>query len=145
MKPLLLNGRVNDPAIEEAERELQKLQRAADHMESMAFQVSTTVETAKENLRPLYNALRLMFGESQPQSSNGDPRLDNLSRWDGVKKRLGGNEAELIEVLLTAGPKTNKQLMPLLKRGYTTVSTLTQKLHNMGFIVKTGDSWKLKE
>jgi DNA-binding MarR family transcriptional regulator len=74
-----------------------------------------------------------------------DPRLHSLDKWDGVKKRLGGKEAELIDVLLTSGPRTNTQLKSLLKIAYSTVAALTLRMTNMGFIKKNGDAYALKD
>lgn len=95
------------------------------------------------------------MGEYDPQNSGrqesptnapvGDSRLHSLDKWDGVKKRLGGQEAELIDVLLTSGPRTNTQLKPLLKLAYSTVCALTLKMSNMGFLTKQGNAYALKD
>jgi hypothetical protein len=77
-----------------------------------------------------------------PQS--GAP-TDRLDKWESVKKRFGGKEAELIDVLLTCGPRTNTQLKSLMKLAYSTVAALTLKMSNLGFLTRIGDAWGLKE
>lgn len=71
---------------------------------------------------------------------------DRMDKWEAVKKRLGnGNEAQLIEVLLACGPRTNTQLKSLLKLAYSTVAALTLKMSNLGFLTRVGDAWGLKD
>lgn len=92
-------------------------------------------------------ALALAAGtvEHVPLGSVSDPRLQALERWEAIKRKLGGKEAEVIDVLMHSGPRTNTQLKPLLKLAYSTVCALTQKMSNMGFLTKQGDAWALRE
>lgn len=121
------------------------------------------ITALRNSLSPLFRALRGVFGEinlvvsedaPQPQygaaaGANGRPAdddaLQNIEKWEGVKRRLGGKEAELIGVLLTCGPRTNTQLKSLLKLAYSTTAALTLKMMNLGFLTKDGDAWTLKK
>lgn len=169
----LLNGEVvqhdddRDDRIAELEQENRKLRadllRAKTETSTARLESQSAVAAItalRQSLGGLYRALRGVFGEielvlgeetavpaynsSVPQASV-DGRLHSLDKWEGVKKRLGGREAELIDVLLTSGPRTNTQLKPLMKMAYSSVCALTLKMSNMGFITKQGDAYALKE
>lgn len=167
--PLQLEGEVDDrdDTIESLQREVRRLEQELREARletvkatNASEQATTAIRALRNQLGPLYRALRAVFGEIElavgeyePQPQNGttspqasvDGRLNAMDKWEGVKKRLGGNEAELIDVLLTSGPRTNTQLKTLMKMAYSTVCALTQKMSNMGFITKQGDAYALKE
>lgn len=167
----LLSGEVVDseaerqPLLDEIERlkaDLRTMRQERDRALADGLAAKSSVEGLRDVLGPLRRAINAIYGEiaasgvnpepsaiaspSLGQVTNGtDPRLHSLDKWDGIKKRLGGTEAELIDVLLTAGPRTNTQLKSLLKLAYSTVCALTLKMSNMGFITKSGDAYKLRD
>jgi len=156
-----------DETIESLRKEVRRLEQEVRQARletvqatNASEQASTAIRALRLQLGPLHRAMRAVFGEIElavgeydPQPQNGaaaplasvDGRVHGLDKWEGVKKRLGGKEAELIDVLLTSGPRTNTQLKSLLKLAYSTVCALTQKMANMGFIAKQGDAYALKE
>lgn len=106
-------------------------------------------------LRAVFGEINLVIPEDAPYASSGataatngrpvdDDAVRNLDKWEGVKQRLGGKDSELIDILLTCGPKTNSQLAPMLKMHYSNATKVTKRLASLGFIVKQGDSWALK-
>lgn len=170
---LLLEGNVpddRDTALDDLQEENERLESEVRKLRTELIKAKAESEAAiaaitalRNTLGPLYRALRGVFGEinlvvsedaPHPQyaaaaATNGrsmdDDALRNTEKWEGVKRRLGGKEAELIDALLTCGPRTNTQLKSLLKLAYSTTAALTLKMANLGFLSKEGDAWALKK
>ena len=149
--------------VERLEQENRKLRNDLIKARADSEASIAAITALRSNLGPLYRALRGVFGEINlvvpedaplPQygtagATNGRPVDDDamrsLDKWEGVKQRLGGKDAELIDILLTCGPKTNTQLAPMLKMHYSNATKVTKRLSSLGFIVKQGDAWALKK
>ena len=103
----------------------------------------------RHQLEPLYNALRMVFGEldnagvSGVETAGPSPRVASL--WESWKSKLGGKQAEFIQALLEHGEMTAVQLKVATHTGTSTVPQVIYKLNHLGLINKQGGKYSLKE
>ena len=128
--------------IEELEQELEK---ANEKHEREVTERLAHLRKMPE-VQKLYSMLRLLFdGASVQATASPSNSTDSLGRWEKMKQKLGGKQAEIIQALLDHGPATRSQLRVITGSGMSTVDAVTAKLRDMGLIVKVGDSWKLRD
>jgi len=110
-----------------------------------------SLATLRHQLQPLYNALRMVFGELDaagvdsvtPTASGPSARVAGV--WESWKTKLGGKQAEFIQALLEHGEMTAVQLKVATHTGTSTVPQVIYKLNHLGLINKNGGKYSLKE
>ena len=147
--------------IQELETENLRLRQKNEVDELKYRSVSHAVNALRSILKPEYDVMRVLMGEidasglveepAEQHSRNGSsnstshPAVESMKRWESTAAELGGTEGEIIRMLMKTGPKTNKQLRPLIRCAYSTTAILTLKLKNMGFLEKQGNAYALKK
>lgn len=135
--------------IEQLETELLRTQ---GELRSVRAQFDLTFRTLgglRHQLEPLYNALRMVFGELDNAGVSGRETTGPSTRvagvWESWKSKLGGKQAEFIQALLEHGEMTAVQLKVATHTGTSTVPQVIYKLNHLGLINKQGGRYSLKE
>jgi hypothetical protein len=128
----------------------QELRRAKFEVQQAHHQQDIVLANLRQTLSPLYQALRGVFGELdhlQPEAE----RLNDATRagydnsaWESWKRKLGGKQAEFIQVLCDHGPMSRDQLRIVTKSGWSTVDITLGKLRQLQLVYKEGNRWTLK-
>jgi hypothetical protein len=145
-----LTGRIQNPPnpadqakrIEELEEELAASQEEVEELRE------ATLRLAKL-LTPVYRALQAAIGGDDVRITQ-DVQVDVASGdrssefWDKWKQKLGGKSAEIIDVLIGHPGMTTQSVRIAANCGFSTASTLLNKLKDMNLVRKYGGRWVLK-
>lgn len=103
----------------------------------------------KQQLEPLYNSLRALFGEIEDVgvSESAGPAINSRQGavWESWKTKLGGGTAKVIDALLLHGEMNTTQLSIATGLHRTTIPALIFKLNKASLINKNGGKFSLKE
>jgi len=157
-----LSGPVAIPR-EDSEDLRGKLTKAQHRIEDLELELQKTKNESRRSLsaianlqralEPITKALRYINGEIEsvdlsessvpiPTSSHGV--AGQPDRFEGIKRQLGGKQAEIIESLQTYGPCTATQLRAQTGGHLNTTKTAIYALRDKGIVAKNGDNWVLK-
>lgn len=159
MQPLLEAG---TPPRDEQDYELlrRKVQRLEDEAHDLRDALKEARQSAgaalrsqaklRQQLEPLYTALRMVFGELETLTGTAETGASTTPResavWESWKRKLGGKQAEFIEAMLEHGhDMTAEQLRVATHTGRSTVPQIIYKLNQLGLINKNGGKFSLKE
>jgi hypothetical protein len=124
-----------------------ELELREERMQNAANKAS--VETLRNTLSPLYQALQRVFGhiDAMGFTGNGSTPANDSTRqvWESWKQKLGGMTAKAIDVLLLHGPMNQTQLRLQLQCATRTVTNVVGALHKAGLINKSDGKIALKE
>lgn len=151
----LLNGEViqegEDPQIERLRNRIEELEGELEVSRVEARNAKRGAERAvsalRQQLSPLYQALRAVFGEMDaviPESNNGSGPQAKSDVWEKWKRQLGGKPAEFIAAMQEHGEMTIPQLRVATHSGQQTCYDVTSKLNKLGLINKNGGKYSLK-
>jgi hypothetical protein len=144
---LMLNGGTEHDNNAQINAELASLKARVEKLEAQQSRAKEEAVIALLNL--FSQAMREIatgkFDLNVAPTGTGNSVTDRMDKWEAVKKRLSHGEGEVIDALLTCGPRTNTQLKTLLKKHYNTVAEITKKLSNLGFLTRVGEAWGLKD
>lgn len=145
--PLLLEGRqeyVRDQT-PELRREIERLVTELREERARNAGLEDGVRDLRRILNPLYDALRLIYGEMDAMrvTSASSPGAD---KWTAIKLRLAPRLQAAIDVFLAQGGLTNSQLAVALKMNRTNCSNnVSGALLRQGLLVKNGNTLSLKQ
>lgn len=107
--------------------------------------IENGIRDLRRILSPLYDGLRLIFGEMDAMRVESSPVAGN-SKWEAIKARYQGRIAEAIDVLLLHGTMNSSQLAAAMKMDRSNLSkNLLPKLSSMGLITRNGRDISLRE
>ena len=112
---------------------------------------SQAVSRLRQQLSPLYQALKGVFGEmaafEDVPASSAEPQENDKKRaiWESWKQKLPGKRADFIQALLDHGEMTSAQLKVATHSGTSTVPQVIYELNRLGLIQKNGSKYSLKE
>lgn len=144
--------------VEELEEEAEQLRGDLERERSKSVVVKRAMTTLRGTLQPLYNGLRMVFGELDAagiasegtvgtESQSSSAPLDE-SRYAPWKTKFPGKTAEMIDALVRyeAG-LTRKQLAGFVKidPGSGSMSQCIFKLNKAGLIEKNGNLIRLRK
>lgn len=144
--------------IESLQRELyQRNRQLAEAEEALRQerQKNAALEAGVTNLRqvltPLYQGLRMIFGELDAMGVQGetasitglDPR--KAAVWEDWKRKMPGIPARFIDALMLHGELTQTQLRLHAKCAHGSVAGVVSQLWKAGLINKNGGRISLKE
>jgi hypothetical protein len=163
MQPALSGpiARMPDVDIDDLKRKNLALQRRIDDMELELQKQKNEVKRAvqaltnlRDILQPLHRVMRMVFGEIEtvdipdagtPENSSSPKSTSGLSaKWEMLKNKLGGRQAEFIE-LLQHGPMTAKQLGAAAHCDPRTAYNVVNKMKLDGLVDNSGGKFSLKE
>lgn len=156
MPNLQLEGEVDtrDEELVDARNKIMDLQHQLEraHMElAHARELSKhAVGKLRHVLNPLYEALKIIYGEMDAISPNGSSSVASTAsgsnpKWEMWKKRFAGRGADLIDLLLIHEQMNTKQLSSALKCDPRTLAQVIYKLNQASLIQKNGNMYSLKE
>jgi len=114
-------------------------------------QAARSVGELRRQLNPLYQALRMVFGEldaiAPASEATGAPGYNDkkLAVWESWKQKLPGKRADFIQALLDHGEMTGTQLRVATHTAAGSVAGIIHELKKLGLIQKSGDKYSLKE
>lgn len=161
-KPIpLLSGHVEPEETEALRRKVVRLEADLQEARTELRNASRLMEDSRSaltNLRrqlePLHGALRQVFGELDAagiQSGGSNPSPSSTAqnanpKWDFWKNKLGGRQAEFIDLFLAHGEMTTAQLIAAGHCSRDTVGQVVFKLNRAGILNKVGrGAFALKE
>jgi hypothetical protein len=130
------------------ETELQRAKEELATTKQAAADSIQAIRAIREVLEPFHTAMKMLFGEidrisvgdaGAPRGSNHGP---SNSKLEMLKQKLGGRQAEFIE-LLEHGPMTGAQLKAAAHCGLDTVYQTVKRLKAAGVIQKNGNHFSL--
>ena len=137
------------------EQELrQAKQEAVDAKQSAADALAAIRFLRNSPLEPIHKALKMIFGEisrvdaaaaSPEPGSATSPHASGLNaRWQMIRDRLGGRQAEFID-LLQHGPMTASQLSAAGHCRLRGAQDAIQKMKASGLLTQSGKYYSLRE
>lgn len=131
------------------EHELQEAKNEAVKYKQASSDSIQAIRALREALDPFHKALKMIFGEmSRVDAGKTEVTAEGArtanSKLEMMKERLGGRQAEFIE-LLEHGEMTTAQLAAAGHCHHQTVATIIMKLNRAGLIQKNGNKFSLKE
>lgn len=137
--------------IDQLEVENRQLRDELRESRNQCAAVSSGVSALRRQLEPLYNALRMVFGEievagvgSPGEATSGvSPKIAAV--WQSWINKLGGKRAEVIKALLEHGELSVVQLKVMTHSSGQTVYNQISSLNQLGLINKNGGKFSLKE
>jgi hypothetical protein len=143
-------------SLEEDNRDLrEQVAEARRQLESQRSESVRAISELRKILSPLYQALRMTFGEIDvivPQGENGSATAvppqpaHKQAVWESWKRRLGGSVAKVIDALMTHGQLDTGQLAIITGLDRRTISnTCIYKLNQAQLITKNGGKFSLKD
>lgn len=150
--PLMLSGEVMDPQTDrilELEAENESLRAELGIAQRQVLEAKKEAARAVAKLRqvltPLYQSMRLLFGEMDAIGGEDEqPLRAKDARWESWKQRMPGRPAEMIDLLLLHGSMSVKNLMAAMHCGKDAVYQAASKLGQAGVIVNAGGRYSLK-
>jgi chromosome segregation ATPase len=123
----------------EAEESLRQERNRANSMEQ-------GVAALRVQLRPLHQALLMVFGEIDSMDvESAAPQTKNSAAWEQWKTRLGGATARAIDALMVHGEMNQTQLRIILGCATRTVTNVVAALNQAKLIDKRDGKIRLKE
>jgi hypothetical protein len=110
------------------------------------------IRALQSMLEPFHKAINMIFGEisrvdlgelASPASPGAAPSGRD-PRWESWKQKLGGKQAEFIELLLEHQEMTAAQLAAAAKVHRDTCYQIIHKLSRAGILAKNGGRFSLK-
>ncbi len=151
----LLEGNVDnrDALIEQLQAQVDTLDGELRRTQAELMQAKRSSAAAVAGLRhqlsPLYQALQVLFGEiDKVEPLETGPSMaaaKNSAVWESWKQRLGGKQAEFIDLLLTHREMTAAQLKAAARCATKTVYDVIFKMNRAGILNKNGGRFSLKE
>jgi len=151
---LMLSG-VPNPSqqIESLQRELFNRNRQLAEAEESLRQERTRANSMEQGvaalrvqLRPLHQALLMVFGELDAMGTEeAAPQTKNSAAWEQWKQRLGGATARAIDALMVHGEMNQTQLRIILGCATRTVTNVVAALNQAKLIDKRDGKIRLKE
>lgn len=151
-EPTHFFGDTDDPRITTPEEKVVSLESQVRRLKLEADEAKRVLAPIRKQLEPLYNALRILFGQldaagidtatSTAASTGSSPKN---SVWDSWKSRLGGKCPEIIDLLLIHGDMTHAQLMAAMKCHYNTVKNNISTMNKAGILMKNGGRFSLRQ
>jgi hypothetical protein len=134
------------------EQELAGAKAEAQTIKAAAADSVHAIRALRKQLEPLYASLKLLFGEisrvdAGKISGPDSPTIvvSGLSpKWQMLKEKLGGRQAEFIE-LLQHGQMTVAQLRAAAHCDIRTAYKTIEKMKAGGLLVNNGGKFALKE
>jgi hypothetical protein len=134
------------------EQELQKAKDEAATAKLAAKDAVQAIRALRHQLEPFYAALKMVFGEISrveveglPEDSHPGHHTSGLSpKWEMLKTRLGGRQAEFID-LMAHGEMTAAQLRAAAHCDIRTAYSVIEKMKAAGLLNKNGGKFSLKE
>lgn len=109
------------------------------------------VQRLRTSLTPLYDSLRLLFGDMemmgvQDAQAEATPQRATASPvWDSWKAKMGGVAAKIIDLLMLHGELNQEQMrIHVGTNRMQTIYDATRKLNNAGIINKRDGKFSLK-
>lgn len=150
----LLEGRVAPSPAGEIQR-LQKineqLSEALRHERNKNAAIEAGARELRLVLRPLFDAMKRIYGELDmmgiPDALDQSPvsaAPANAAFWEKWKQKLGGVQAEIIDVLMGHPGMTTSAVAKAAHCRDSTASTLLTRLKQQNLLEKRGNTWVLK-
>lgn len=137
------------------EQEVEKYKDEAQQAKVAARDAVTAVSALRKQLEPLYNSMRMLFGEidrvtveeiAGDAASPVSARTRDDSKWTLWRGKLPNKEWEVVEAILVHGhPMTRSQIAAAIRSNKTNVSSWCSRLVGKQLLVKQGDAWTLRE
>jgi hypothetical protein len=144
----LTNGTasVTCPDCEKLAEETQGLRAALAETRARLNGISRGQAKLKQQLSPLFEALKMVFGELQDVEATAtiSAGAASLVKWQSWKEKLPGRPAEFIDLLLLHNEMTGAQLQAAARCGKDTVYQTIAKLNKAQLLVKNGGKFSLK-
>lgn len=104
------------------------------------------------NLSPLYDSLRLLFGDMEllgvedapAATGSGQTSTAKSAVWESWKAKLPSGEAKAIDALLVHGTLSTPQVRIHVGCATRTSQNIVQALKSKGLIIGDGTGWSLK-
>lgn len=133
---------------ERLEAELDAAHEALRSAREQSAAANRALRTLRKQLDPLHNALSLVYGEldaagSENEVNTATPKSQAI--WQSWMQKLGGKQAEFIQVMLEHGEVTVQQFKVMTHSGTSTIPQIIYKLNKLGLINKNGGKYSLKE
>jgi hypothetical protein len=149
----LLEGHVAPQEVEVLRRKVARLEEDLEHSQAALAdareQSAASVRACtalRRQLEPLYQAMRMIFGELDAVSGVAPEEHPRTSAvWESWKQRLGGRKADFIDLLLVHGAMSHKQLAAANHCAYQTSVDTIVAMNKAGIISKNGGKFSLKE
>lgn len=155
----LLEGAVEpleDSRLDDLTEEVRELRRELSQAKAETAlakrDAGRALSALRKQLGPLYQALRMVFGEldaagvddgvSDAESQSADPRVAAV--WASWKSRMG-SAAKIIDALLLHREMNTQQLAIATGLHRTTIPALIHKLNKAGLLNKNGGRFSLKQ
>src|SRR6185437_5134245 len=141
-----------DDLIESLRGEISGLQQQLQEQRADARRAAVAAARGSQELRrvltPLYQALRMIFGELDAMGVNegsGESAMPSKTTkvWQAWKDRLGGSPAKFIDALLTHEEMNAAQLRVAMQCRLQTVYDAASKLNKLGLITKNNGKYSL--
>jgi len=135
------------------ERELQEAKDEAATAKQSAADAIQAIRALRQQLEPLHKSLKMVFGEISrveaetilPAGSPGQQPSSGLSpKWEMLKTKLGGRQAEFID-LLQHGEMTAHQLRAAAHCDIKTAYGVIARMKAGGLLNKNGGKFSLKD
>jgi hypothetical protein len=137
------------------EQELDQAKDEAAQAKQTSADAVKAIRALRKTLDPWYTALKMIYGEisrvevdamddSAPPSHTGSDSGGLSPKWQMMKQKLGGRQAEIIEVL-KHGAMTVAQIRAAVKCDIGVAYKLTKKMQDLGLLVKNGSQYALKD
>lgn len=100
----------------------------------------------KQALQPWRDLILMIFDELddvETPTSNVSTNVSNA--WNLWKQKLGGKQAEFIQVLLDHGAMSREALRITTRSGWSTVDAVLAKLKQLDLVSKQDGKWSLKD
>ena len=156
--PMLIEGNVDEShsrlrALElENESLRDDLAIARAEAERAKNQAVRAVGELRRQLSPLYQALRMVFGEidaiipeTSASASGVAPAPQKQAVWDAWKQRLTPNAGKIIDALLTHGDLSSSQVAIATGIASGNVAKYIYELNKASLINKNGGRFSLKQ
>lgn len=137
----------------ELSAERQRRRNAESDMEDAQREkaaVMEGVQRLRASLTPLYDSLKLLFGDMEAMGVEESPAaagvssIKNSAVWESWKQKLGGLTAKAIDALLVHGEMSANQLRIHLQCRQNTAYDVISKLNKAGVVNKNGGKVSLK-
>lgn len=130
------------------ERQLEEAKQEVVTAKQHARNAVQAIHALRQQLEPLHQALKMIFGEISRVDVGGQPTgspSSSNAKWESWKQRLPGRTAEIIDLLLVHEQMNTKQLSGALRADPRTVAQYIHKLNNAGILTKNGGMFSLKQ
>lgn len=129
------------------EQELQQAKADAAQFKSAASDSVNAIRTLRKVLDPFRIAIGMIYGEISrvdAEEASGSGSSGGDAKWVTWKQRLGGKQAEIIDLLLLQDAMTITQVSKAAHCHYDTAAKHLSDMAGQGILSKNGNAYSLK-